>query len=209
MLSWPQPVPDPATRDRLLDAALDLFACCGYERTTVGDIEAAAGFTARGGTLYKHFASKEAVLEAVVDRQVSQVTGMRAIADLLPLGDLHAETVLVFRYLLTEIARYEAITALIEKESASVPALSERFWAELAEPGYQLGAQILDRQLNQDGPGGWDAEALSVLFIGAVVNYRRAQWTFGRQALEVGEERLVQAIARILQTLAAAPAERA
>jgi AcrR family transcriptional regulator len=202
-------VAEPATRDRLLDAALELFARRGYERTTVGDIEAAAGFTARGGTLYKHFASKEAVLEAAVDRQVSQVTGARAIADLLPLGDLRAETVLVFRYLFAEIARYEAITALIEKESASVPALGQRFWDEIAEPGYQLGAQLLDRQLNKDGPGGWDAQALAVLLIGATVNFRRAQWTFGQLALDVDEERLIQAIARILQTLAAAPAEPA
>ena len=200
---------EPATRDRLLDAALDLFASRGYGRTTVGDIEAAAGFTARGGTLYKHFASKEAVLEAAVDRQVSQVTGARAIVDLLPLGDLRAETVLVFRYLFAEIARYEAITALIEKESASVPALAQRFWDGLAEPGYQLGAQLLDRQLNKDGPGGWDAEALAVLLIGATVNFRRAQWTFGQLALDVDEERLIQVIARVLQTLAAAPAEPA
>jgi AcrR family transcriptional regulator len=198
---------EPATRDRLLDAALDLFASRGYERTTVGDIEAAAGFTARGGTLYKHFASKEAVLEAAVDRQVSQVTGARAIIDLLPLGDLRAETVLVFRYLFAEIARYEAITALIEKESASVPALGQRFWDEIAEPGYHLGAQLLDRQLNKDGPGGWDAEALAVLLIGATVNFRRAQWTFGQLALDVEEERLIQVIARVLQTLAAAPAQ--
>jgi AcrR family transcriptional regulator len=200
---------EPATRDRLLDAALDLFASRGYERTTVGDIEAAAGFTARGGTLYKHFASKEAVLEAAVDRQVSQVTGARAIIDLLPLGDLRAETVLVFRYLFAEIARYEAITALIEKESASVPALGQRFWDEIAEPGYHLGAQLLDRQLNKDGPGGWDAEALAVLLIGATVNFRRAQWTFGQLALDVEEERLIQVIARVLQTLAAAPAQPA
>lgn len=200
---------EPATRDRLLDAALDLFASRGYGRTTVGDIEAAAGFTARGGTLYKHFASKEAVLEAAVDRQVSQVTGARAIIDLLPLGDLRAETVLVFRYLFAEIARYEAITALIEKESASVPALAQRFWDEIAEPGYQLGAQLLDRQLNKDGPGGWDTEALAVLLIGATVNFRRAQWTFGQLALDVDEERLIQVVARVLQTLAAAPAEPA
>jgi len=193
---------EPTTRDRLLDAALDLFARRGYERTTVGDIEAAAGFTARGGTLYKHFASKEAVLEAAVDRQVSQVTGARAIVDLLPLGDLHAETVLVFRYLFAEIARYKAITGLIEKESASVPALGQRFWDEIAEPGYQLGAQVLDRQLNKDGPGGWDAEALAVLLIGATVNFRRAQWTFGQLALDVDEERLIQVIARVLRTLA-------
>lgn len=200
---------EPATRDRLLDAALGLFARRGYERTTVGDIEAAAGFTARGGTLYKHFASKEGVLEAAVDRQVSQVTGARAIIDLLPLGDLRAETVLVFRYLFAEIARYKAITALIEKESASVPALGQRFWDEIAEPGYQLGAQVLDRQLNKDGPGGWDAEALAVLLIGATVNFRRAQWTFGQLALDVDEERLIQVIAQVLQTLAAAPTEPA
>jgi AcrR family transcriptional regulator len=198
-----------ATRDRLLDAALELFASRGYERTTVGDIEAAAGFTARGGALYKHFASKEAVLEAAVDRQVSQVTGARAIVDLLPLGDLRAETVLVFRYLFAEIARYKEITALIEKESASVPALGQRFWDEIAEPGYQLGAQLLDRQLNKDGPGGWDAEALAVLLIGAIVNFRRAQWTFGQLALNVDEERLIQVIARVLQALAGTPTEPA
>ena len=179
-----------------------LFASRGYERTTVGEIEAEAGFAARGGTLYKHFASKEALLEAALDRQIQEVAGTRAIADLLPLGDLRAETTLMFRYLFVELSRYRDITALIEKEGASAPALGRRFWDEIAEPGYRLCAQILDRQLNQDGPGGWDAEALAVVLIGAVVNVRRAQWTFGKLALGVEEERLVQVIGRLLVALA-------
>ena len=125
--------------------------------------------------------------------------------DLLPLGDLHAETVLVFRYLFAEIARYEAITALIEKESASVPALGQRFWDEIAEPGYQLGVAGA-------GPPAQQGRARRLGRRSACrpahrrnqVNFRRAQWTFGQLALDVEEERLIQVIARVLQTLAAA-----
>jgi AcrR family transcriptional regulator len=198
-------LPEPATRDRLIAAAMELFASRGYQATTVGEIEAAAGFTARGGTLYKHFPSKQALLDAAVDQQVAEVRQGRAIADLLPLGDLHAETVLVFRYLFAELTRYRAITALVEKEGAGTDPLSERFWDEIAEPGYRLTAEILDRQLNKDGHGKWDAEALAALFVGAAVNIRRAEWTFGQLALNVDEERLISTIAGILQALSAVP----
>lgn len=183
---------------------MELFASRGYQATTVGEIEAAAGFTARGGTLYKHFPSKQALLEAAVDQQVAEVRQGRAIADLLPLGDLRAETVLVFRYLFAELTRYRTITALVEKEGASTDPLSERFWNEIAEPGYRLTAEILDRQLNKAGHGKWDAEALAVLLVGAAVNIRRAEWTFGQLALDVDEERLILTIAGILEALAAA-----
>lgn len=193
------------TRDRLVSAAMQLFASRGYQRTTVGDIEAAAGFAARGGTLYKHFPGKEALLEAALDRQIGEVEQARAITGLLPLGDLHAEATLMFRYLFAELARYRDITALIEKEGDSAPQLARRFWDEIAEPGYRLGAQLLDRQLNDDGPGGWDTEALAVVLIGAVVNVRRAQWTFGQLALDVSEERLTQVIGRVLEALTALP----
>ena len=47
------------TRDRLLDAAVELFAERGYTETTVGDIEEAAGLVPRAGAMYKHFASKD------------------------------------------------------------------------------------------------------------------------------------------------------
>ncbi len=184
---------------------MQLFASRGYQRTTVGDIEAAAGFAARGGTLYKHFPSKEALLEAALDRQIQEVEQARAITDLLPLGELRAETTLMFRYLFAELSRYRDITALIEKEGDSAPLLGRRFWDEIAEPGYRLGAQLLDRQLNKHGPGGWDTDALAVILIGAVVNVRRAQWTFGQLALDVSEERLTQVIGRVLEALAALP----
>lgn len=87
----------------------------------------------------------------------------------------------------------------------TAPRCSACFWDEIAEPGYRLGAQLLDRQLNKHGPGGWDTDALAVILIGAVVNVRRAQWTFGQLALDVSEERLTQVIGRVLEALAALP----
>lgn len=92
---------------------------------------------------------------------------------------------------------------MIEKEGGSAPALAQRFWDEIAEPGYRIAAQLPDRQLNTDGPAGGTPRRWPFL-VGAVINVRRAEWTFGQLALGVPQERLVQVIVRVLQALARA-----
>ena len=52
-----------AVRDRVLDAAVELFAQQGYDGTSVAQVVARAG-VAKGG-FYHHFASKEALLYEV------------------------------------------------------------------------------------------------------------------------------------------------
>jgi AcrR family transcriptional regulator len=54
-----------STRERILDAALSVFAERGYHRATVDDIVRVSE-TSKGG-LYHHFATKEAVFLALVD----------------------------------------------------------------------------------------------------------------------------------------------
>ena len=56
-----------ATRQRIIDAAYGLFYRGGFARTGVDDIAAAAGVTKR--TLYYHFASKDALVAAVLEIQ--------------------------------------------------------------------------------------------------------------------------------------------
>jgi hypothetical protein len=51
--------PDAGTRDRLLDAALALFARQD-SATSVADIQQACGLSPGSGALYKHFPSKKA-----------------------------------------------------------------------------------------------------------------------------------------------------
>jgi AcrR family transcriptional regulator len=50
-----------ATRQRILDAALQAFRKQGFEATTTRDIATAAGIAS--GTLFNYFASKEAIVE--------------------------------------------------------------------------------------------------------------------------------------------------
>ena len=55
-------------RERLLDAAADLFVRHGFDKTTVADVAREAGIGK--GSVYLHFDSKEAVLEALMLREL-------------------------------------------------------------------------------------------------------------------------------------------
>ncbi len=127
---------------------------------------------------------------------------MRKLVDLLPLGHRGAETTLWVRYLLAELERHRNLTTLIEKEGERYPIIAGRFWEEIGEPGYQLGANVLSQQVNKQGREPWDCDALSVVLLGAVINYRRAQWTFGETPLEVSEERLERVVRLLVERVA-------
>ncbi|CAN5727741.1 hypothetical protein BH24ACT3_BH24ACT3_16400 [soil metagenome] len=62
-----------STRDRVLDAALASFAARGYEATSLDGL--AGGLGVRKQTILYHFTSKEALLDAVVDRGAAELGG--------------------------------------------------------------------------------------------------------------------------------------
>lgn len=67
-----------ATRDTLVRIARDLFGERGYDGTSIGAVLDAAG-VARGA-LYHHFATKEELFDAVLDREVAQIADAAAQA---------------------------------------------------------------------------------------------------------------------------------
>ena len=67
-----------ARRDELIDTGMRLFAERGYAATTVADIQTACGLTPGSGALYKHFASKQALLDGGVRRYVTDLEERRA-----------------------------------------------------------------------------------------------------------------------------------
>ena len=54
------------TKDRILETALELFAQNGYLGTSMNDIAGRLGFTK--AALYKHYASKQEILDRIVER---------------------------------------------------------------------------------------------------------------------------------------------
>lgn len=67
-----------ATRDVLIGAARTLFGQHGYDATSIEAILQASG-VARGA-LYHHFATKEALFDAVLDREVAAIANAAAQA---------------------------------------------------------------------------------------------------------------------------------
>ena len=54
------------TKQKILDVALDLFSKKGYANVFVGDI--AKGVGIKAPSLYKHYKSKQEILDAIVER---------------------------------------------------------------------------------------------------------------------------------------------
>jgi AcrR family transcriptional regulator len=116
--------------ERLLDAAMRLFAERGYDRTTVGDIQEAAGLTFGSGALYKHFPTKEAVLAAGIDRFVEAARTERRVLTELdeePLADaLHA----IGRLAMSAFDREKDALRIAWRDLEGFPELQERVRSE-------------------------------------------------------------------------------
>lgn len=76
-------VPTLSTRDRIIDAAIELFAEQGYPNTSMKNIAAAVDI--KSPSIYSHFNSKEDILDTILDEYISHTTSMTASA-----GDIAA-----------------------------------------------------------------------------------------------------------------------
>jgi len=81
------------TRTEILRVALELFTERGFEGTSIRDIAEALGVTK--SSLYYHFASKEAIIRAVLDSRHDEIDELLAWVDQQPPGpDLLRRTAL-------------------------------------------------------------------------------------------------------------------
>lgn len=192
-----------STKDALLDAGVRLIAERGFAAVSVGDIEQAAGFTRRGGVLYKHFRSKDQLLDAAMARHVDSHTQLDGLVALLPLPDVRSELLLIGRWVLARLTAEESISRIIEKEGARLPYLAETMRDSISEPGYKLLADYLaDRSL----ASGWDADAVSVLLLGSLINVRRSTWTFTKSPRGLNDERAIATWTELCLVVLATPA---
>jgi AcrR family transcriptional regulator len=85
------------TRQKIFDTSIDLFAKKGYDRTTIRDIAHTVGISE--SAVYRHYESKDAILEAIFDHVMNQVFA--------PLPTKHApEEASIFRQALEGLPQY-------------------------------------------------------------------------------------------------------
>ena len=133
---------EPGTRERLQNAALDLYLSRGFEKTTTEEIARAVGVTER--TFFRHFADKREVL---FDGQnqlelalVRAVTGAPADADPLELIEVALEQAAAF---FSEERR--AHSRRRQKVIDSHPALQERELLKLTHLAAALTEALRNR----------------------------------------------------------------
>lgn len=161
-----------ARRDRIIDAAMELFSEHGYRATSITRIEQAAGLSPGAGGIYHHFPSKEALLTAGVERQLSRLAALRDIRQLFAdLGDLHTELTIAARYVLAELDQEAQLLRLLANEARHGPRILTEAVVQVVEATYHEFAEwITDR--SGSVVSAQQADAIATVGLGALISAR-------------------------------------
>jgi TetR/AcrR family transcriptional regulator, fatty acid metabolism regulator protein len=166
------------TKDRILSAALEVFAGKGYHRAIVDDIVRASGTSK--GAVYHHFSNKEAVFLALVDDFAERL----ATAVAATIAERHGALAKVEGALtaaLTTFAENERLARLVLLEAVSLGAMYQAKRAEVAGRFAALIRGYLDEAVADGAIAPLDTRVATLAWLGAV-NEVVIQWLHGESA---------------------------
>ncbi len=107
----------PATRDRILEAALLAMGRVGLRRLTMGDVGEVAGLSR--GTVYRYFPTKEHLLAVVAEYEQNRFAeALRGCMVGIPTEEIGLDD--VAEYIITYLRQHPALTLMIDTEPAFV-----------------------------------------------------------------------------------------
>jgi AcrR family transcriptional regulator len=160
------------TRERIVDEAMHLFSQHGYAATSIAKIEAAAGLTPGAGGIYHHFASKEALLAAGIERQLGRLGALREIRNVLgSLGNLEAELTLTARYVLAELDSESELLRILASDVRSRPQLLTSAVEQLVSSTFTGFATWISERAERSMPAE-EASAIAAFGLGSLLSSR-------------------------------------
>ena len=103
------------TKDRIMQAALELFVAQGYQKTSIARIETEAGLVPRAGAFYRHFESKQVLIEELAKSHVSETPEEFGLDRLADFGDTRSELVAIALKYEEAMIRQKPFARLIEE----------------------------------------------------------------------------------------------
>ena len=180
------------TRQRILERALELFIRQGVAGTTVVMIEQAAGLSPGSGSFYRHFPDKEAVLRAILERELDRVAAerRRRVASEQGLAD-------DLRGALQGLDDMSGLIQLLAREGSSRTDLFDPVRTVLAEEGARLEAGRLRERMERGEIRTGDPSAMASVVVHALVGFHLAQEFFG-SPVGGGRDGFVDALVALL-----------
>jgi AcrR family transcriptional regulator len=192
------------TRERIVDEAMHLFSQHGYAATSIAKIEAAAGLTPGAGGIYHHFASKEALLAAGIERRLGRLVALREIRNVLgPLGDIDAELTLTARYVLAELDSESELLRILASDVRSRPQLLTAAVEQLVSSTFTGFASWISERAERPIPAE-EADAISTFGLGSLLSSRLLRDVLGVPP-QVDDETLVKTWVKMMAAALAAP----
>lgn len=191
------------TRERIVSAALELFASQGFDATSTAQIEQAAGLSPRSGGLYKHFRSKDELLEVALAQRMQEITALPDRLDLGPLSDLRSELSLIAQWGLAELERERELALIVMKEGHRLPAFRDAFREAIVRPGHALAVEVLRRYSASHDVEFDDVEALGEVLCSALVGFALQGFMLGRDFVDISDERFAAAHVEVAMALVA------
>jgi AcrR family transcriptional regulator len=179
-------------RERILRVASELFAAQGYERTTIADIQAALGLAPGSGALYRHFPSKEAVLQAIMERFIAQGADARAMLDRIDAPAAEALPILAHGALDT-LARERDEIRIAWRELPNFPELRARVLRDVMQVTFTDVAAWLRDRVARGELREHDPEAMAAVIVGSLVEFRIFEALWGTHEIDVSDERFLAA----------------
>ncbi|HYZ93610.1 MAG TPA: helix-turn-helix domain-containing protein [Actinomycetota bacterium] len=189
----PDRPPTAGTRERIVATAMRLFAEKGYTETSVSDIQAACGLSGGSGALYKHFRSKEQVLEAGIEREMEHLEAVRMARRFLsePL-DYKAELAILGRFVLIELGSERDLLRIIIKEADRFPAIMRKARMRLIDPAYAEFSEWLRSHVEAGNASCADVDAVATAALSAIFAYRASESVLGFAPAGMDDERFLE-----------------
>ncbi|HSL50974.1 MAG TPA: TetR/AcrR family transcriptional regulator [Candidatus Deferrimicrobiaceae bacterium] len=164
----------PGTRDKILQAALEIFAEKGYHRALVDDIVRASRTSK--GAVYHHFPNKEALFLALVDQFSARLAEAMAAA----IGGAHGALGKVQAALtagLETFSRHRELARILLLESVSLGPAYQSKRLEVHERFASLIQAYLDDAVAEGSIPPLDTRVATLAWLGAV-NEVVIQWLY-------------------------------
>jgi AcrR family transcriptional regulator len=182
-----------ATRERILDEAVRLFATRGYDATSVADIHTACGLAPGSGALYKHFPSKQALLEQAVRRNLETMAHRHTDAVARIPADPHQALRLLAEVVWAVLNGERDLVRIMIREFAGFPELFEQMWQGVLAHLYRVCTGWITELRDRGQADVADPEATATVLIASLTYYPILDTLIGHTPGDLDAERFLTA----------------